>query len=114
MKKTILTSLGVVICVGGLLWWHHASALRGLSVDAAASPSNAVAPQASVVGSRIVPLPSANAALSTKVQISREQDLTVNPYAAGLREPGKSMRGWDADYIKNFQGAKPGEQFALS
>lgn len=109
MKKTLLASLCVAVCFGGLVWWHHASAPRdGLPLAAAAS-SNAVVPQVNVVGSSNVPLPSANAVLGTKAQISREMDLTVNPYAAGLREPGKSKREWDARFIESFQQAKAGD-----
>jgi Protein of unknown function (DUF642)/Bacterial Ig domain len=40
---------------------------------------------------------------------SREMDLAVNPYAAGLREPGKSKRGWDAAYIESFRTSKTGD-----
>lgn len=36
-------------------------------------------------------------------------DLKVNPYAAGLREPGKFKREWDVDFIKNFQQSKAGD-----
>ena len=46
---------------------------------------------------------------STSVQVSREFDLSVNPYAAALREPGKSKREWDASFIENFQQAKAGD-----
>ncbi len=36
-------------------------------------------------------------------------DLAVNPYAGGLREPGKSKRAWDAGYIQTFRNAKIGD-----
>ena len=36
-------------------------------------------------------------------------DLVVNPYAAGLREPGKSKRNWEADYIASFKPATAGD-----
>jgi hypothetical protein len=36
-------------------------------------------------------------------------DISVNPYASGLRGPGKSKRLWDAAYIESFQQAKAGD-----
>lgn len=36
---------------------------------------------------------------------ARETDLAVNPYAGALREPGKSKRAWDAEFIKQFRNA---------
>ena len=36
---------------------------------------------------------------------SRESDLAANPYAGALREPGKSRRAWDPEFIKQFQNA---------
>ena len=36
---------------------------------------------------------------------SRESDLAVNPYAGALREPGKSKRAWDPEFIKQFRNA---------
>jgi hypothetical protein len=34
-----------------------------------------------------------------------ESDLAVNPYAGALREPGKSKRAWDPEFIKQFRNA---------
>jgi len=33
----------------------------------------------------------------------------TNPYAAALREPGKSKRAWSADFLKQFQQAATGD-----
>lgn len=48
--------------------------------------------------------------------VSREFDLTVNPYASGLREPGKSKRAWDVNFLKEHQDAAVGDpiQFELT
>jgi len=40
---------------------------------------------------------------------TREFDMTVNPYAGALIEPGKSKRAWDAGFIKTLQNAKSGD-----
>jgi len=116
MKKPLLVAFLVALAVGTVLWWQHPPAARGPSSPAVASgaAAHAVAPPASlnpppasvVAGGN---LPPQVAAASTNQPLSREFDLTVNPYAAALREPGKSKRGWDADYIKTFQTAKAGD-----
>ena len=61
-----------------------------------------------------MPLQSASA--DAHPPVSREMDIAINPYAGGLREPGKSKRGWDAGYIQSFLQAKPGDpvQFELT
>jgi hypothetical protein len=40
----------------------------------------------------------------------------INPYAAALREPGKSKRAWDPQFIRNFQNGTNGTsiQFELT
>src|SRR6516225_19443 len=40
---------------------------------------------------------------------TRELDITVNPYADALLEPGKSKRSWDANFIKTLQNASSGD-----
>ena len=40
---------------------------------------------------------------------SRDMDLAINPYAAALREPGKSKRAWDPDFLKQHQDASIGQ-----
>ena len=47
---------------------------------------------------------------------SREFDVAVNPYAAALREPGRSKRGWETDFLERQKNAKDGDsiQFAPS
>ncbi|RYD66454.1 MAG: hypothetical protein EOP83_05005, partial [Verrucomicrobiaceae bacterium] len=36
-------------------------------------------------------------------------DVTLNPYAAGLQQPGTSKRAWDVGFIGRFQEAKDGD-----
>ncbi len=45
----------------------------------------------------------ANAPSPPASPLSREMDIRVNPYAGGLREPGKSKRTWDAGFIGTFK-----------
>ena len=103
IKKIIVASLGVAVGVGSLLWWHSSLTPHALSPLAATSASNVV----NVIGSSNASLQSVSA--STNQPLSREFDLALNPYAAGLHEPGKSKRAWDAGYITNFQQAKSGD-----
>ncbi|MDR3459655.1 MAG: autotransporter-associated beta strand repeat-containing protein [Verrucomicrobiae bacterium] len=71
----------------------------------AGNPANsAIAPKAAAASPK--PL---TAGAITNVQARREFDLAVNPYAGGLREPGRSKREWPADYLKHFQSAKAGD-----
>ncbi len=49
------------------------------------------------------------AGAGTNDSTARQFDLAVNPYAASLREPGKSHRAWDADFMKSLQNAKDGD-----
>jgi autotransporter-associated beta strand protein len=98
MKKVLLIGLCMVFFVGGLRWWHYSQSPREVAPRATAASSSSTETDTNLppVLAKAAPAPS----------VSREMDLTVNPYASGLREPGKSKRGWDADYIKSFQQAK--------
>lgn len=62
------------------------------------------------------PVQAASAAPVTNAVVSaaapktgREFDLAVNPYASALREPGKSKRAWDPDFLKNLPNPKEGD-----
>jgi len=54
-----------------------------------------------------------SAARPTTPTPTPEFDLTVNPYAAALREPGKSKRSWNADFLRSFQPAASGETISF-
>jgi hypothetical protein len=63
--------------------------------------------------------PGGNAATSPIAQgtnVAREFDLAINPYAAGLREPGKSKRAWDVRFLEQHRSAAVGDpiQFELT
>jgi hypothetical protein len=46
---------------------------------------------------------------STTQPVSREFDLTVNPYAAALRQPGRSKSSWNENFLAGFREAASGE-----
>ena len=54
-------------------------------------------------------IPIQTAIVNTNRSVSSVMDATVNPYAEGLREPGKSKREWNADFIESFQPLNPGD-----
>ncbi|HYG35387.1 MAG TPA: hypothetical protein VEC99_11410, partial [Clostridia bacterium] len=47
-------------------------------------------------------------ASSRKHSLSREFDPVVNPYASALREPGKSKRPWDPNFLKLYEQISTG------
>ena len=101
MKKGLLIVLCSVICIGGMFWWHdllsRAEVVRRASVSLAGSVT---------ARTNLPPVVAQAARIRSG---SREMDLTVNPYAGGLRDPGKSKRKWEADYIESFLQAKSGD-----
>ncbi len=101
MKKFFLAGLCVAVCAAGLLWWFQSPAPQNMTTHTVvvAAVSAVAATNTSLASTKSV----------AAQPISRELDLAVNPYAAALREPGKSKRAWDASYITNFQAAKSGD-----
>jgi hypothetical protein len=107
MKKALLASLCAMFCVKGILWYHSPLPRQAnlrvnyLASVAAASKTN---------------LPPVLAKFTPAQSVSLEMDLAVNPYAGGLREPGKSRRGWHNGFIGSFQMTKSGDpmQFELT
>ena len=109
MRKTLVAVLCAAVCLGGLLRWHFSKVPPVTLSQAVAVASKTAVPPANVVSDSNAPVQPVSAAATTNAPISRELDIALNPYAAGLREPGKSKREWDAGYIKNFQTAKAGD-----
>ncbi len=83
------------------MWWQRSQASREVVPPAIVASAGSAATRTN--------LPPASATTTPAQSVFRDMDLAVNPYAAGLREPGKSKREWKADYITNFQTAKPGD-----
>ncbi len=72
---------------------------------ATANPGNAAGP----TNQAVAPLIASQRGRGLGGSQSREFDLTVNPYAAGLREPGKSKRAWEVDFLERHRNASVGE-----
>ena len=69
-------------------------------------------PSRQTVGAASAPTRVPNGATSSArdaTTSSRERDAAVNPYAAALREPGRSKRPWDAGFIRMFRNARSGD-----
>ena len=69
-------------------------------------------PSRQTVGAASAPTRGPNGATSSArdaTTSSRERDAAVNPYAAALREPGRSKRPWDAGFIRMFRNARSGD-----
>ena len=107
-RKVLLAGLCAAVGVGGMLWWRVSLPPGGFAPSTADPLLTQVAPTATVLGSSNQ-LPQSVSITSTNPMASRELDLSVNPYAAGLRGPGKSKRDWDAGYLTNFQRANAGD-----
>jgi len=80
------------------------TAAAGAASSAQPISSTALPSQAAVASNR----PSI-AASGQGTNISREFDIHVNPYAAGLREPGRSRRAWEVDFLERHQSVAVGD-----
>jgi hypothetical protein len=97
MKRILWLLVLAVVGIAGWLWWHGSPVVpvsKSTSTNGAAVAANAWAGTAS------------NAATNA---VSREMNPALNPYAGGLRAPGKSKREWDAHYIESFKSAQSGD-----
>ncbi len=106
MKKKRLPILLIVLGIGAIIWWSQAPSARRITSLATRSKTVSGS-QSNTVGVSSLPIQIAQA--STNGAVSREQDLAVNPYAAGLREPGKTKREWDAGFVKKFRSFRSGD-----
>lgn len=121
MKKRVvlLTSLAAVIAAGSFFF---ASISRrkpaGISETAPRSAAATVAssPTSSPPPPTLAAIPGLSSPAATNIApagaqppVTHEFDLSVNPYAAALREPGKSKRAWDPEFLKQFSRAESGD-----
>ena len=111
-RAVLITGLVAVICVG---LYFATSQRRQPAENGAISQPASVDPSGD--SASVAPKPLAgrsNSPARPAVQpLSPEFDLTVNPYAAALREPGKSKRSWNADFLHGFQPAASGETISF-
>lgn len=115
-RRTVLLGLFFALCVGTVIWRQHLPFARESSPQATARETATRTPEKNTTAdspaSDQPPKPAANSprpSPAAVVAVSREMDGTVNPYAAGLRGPGKSKRAWDAAFIASFRQAKAGD-----
>ena len=108
-RLTLLAGL-VAIIAAGLYLALSSSHLRG---DRATAPPPGAVNRSNGTTARAPTWPGTAGTNSTpnggNASRSRDLDLAVNPYAAALREPGKSKRAWDLDFLKQHQDASIGQ-----
>jgi hypothetical protein len=118
MNKRLLPFLGLALIIGVALYFslsHDQSKAANdskLPAVAGGGENNAptgVVTKAAGIGSNIV----SNSTASAKAP---EFNPAVSPYAAALREPGKSKRTWDGNYLKSIPHPQAGDpiQFELT
>jgi len=117
-NSTVRLALVVGLTVGILL---AAYSLLKIRSSTAASTQAAKVEQAGVTATR--PLAAGQTSVGTTSFaakptgiVLREFDIAVNPYAAALREQGKSKRAWPADFLQQQDKAAVGDaiQFELT
>ena len=102
----------VIICIL-FAWISTRQSDTPVSVTAPLATSSAVvsnsAPQSPVLAStNLSATNNTTAASGRAVNGSREFDLAINPYAAVLREPGRSKRAWETDFLQRQNTATNG------
>ena len=117
--KRFAFPITVITC--GLIVWYLSqrnnvppsskTPLVAASLTLSSSISNGVSQSPSRASSTIP-----TAARGRITNDSREFDVAVNPYAAALREPGRSKRGWETDFLERQKNATDGDsiQFELT
>lgn len=119
-RRTLYLGALVTLCAGAFLWVEEHPAMVGGFSGAEKSPRGiravedplrdvADADAGTGVLEREVAATEVPGTSAGTVRVSREMDIAVNPYAAGLSGPGKSKRAWDARFIQGFSQAKDGD-----
>jgi hypothetical protein len=106
IRLIIGLAIGIFVAVGFVVF-HAPRSLKDASKDrpTAASPADG----AGLSGSGLVTANVSSASSQTNPPPSREFDPAVNPYAGGLRSPGKSKRAWDTDILADLQNRASGD-----
>jgi hypothetical protein len=107
-RLALIAALAAIIVCGFYVASSHFRRKPSATTPAAAAagrPGLALAGSPQPLGS-----PGTNVASNSPQRPpSREFDLGINPYAAALREPGKSRRAWDLDFLRQHSQAASGE-----
>ena len=69
----------------------------------------AASPETPALTEEIADAEASTPATAPTAPASREMDVALNPYAAGLQAPGTSKRAWDVHFIQSFQQGKEGD-----
>lgn len=101
IKRLLWVAAAALALAAGLFLARFYSLAR--SRQAAAQPIVAVAAATAAVNGKSNGTPGLSP--SAKPAQSRKSELAVNPYVGALREPGKSKRAWDPEFIKQFRNA---------
>ncbi|MFO1512920.1 MAG: LamG-like jellyroll fold domain-containing protein [Verrucomicrobiota bacterium] len=103
-KRVVLSVLGLVVVAAVVVMLFRTGSAPSTKGLASNGPAGQVGQNRSAVPMTSSSLPSTNApsnAVGSK--------LGINPYAGALREPGKSKRNWDMNFMKAHQPAAAGE-----
>jgi len=111
MKKWLLLVLSMAVCVGAILWRQRSSSAQNTTSMTTTQQGAIGKLQTGSVAGNAIPLQTINTSSNTTA--SRELNVTLNPYAAGLRAPGKSKRDWNADQIDQFENAQIGDSVKI-
>src|SRR5689334_11131605 len=108
MNKRIAWLAGLAVGIGALyLVFTHFNGKSGNSKLQAPDKRENAAVKSAIAASGSNSRTNIRAA--TNRPATREFDMTANPYAGALLEPGKSKRAWDANFLKTLQNAKSGD-----
>ena len=117
--KRLAIFIAVITC-GLLAWLLSQSSDVPAASNAPLTASSPALPAAVSNGLPQVPVLASNSTVTAPggrvLNSSREFDLAVNPYAAALREPGRSKRAWETDFLQRQNTATNGNaiQFELT
>src|SRR5437016_5822657 len=105
MKTRLLFAASILLVLASLVYLAKRYSAPVQHRPEIASPTAPAAP--SQTAARAAAALPARAA--TNQSRPPEFDAAVNPYAGALREPGKSKRAWEPNFIKQFQTAAQGD-----
>ncbi|QJE96916.1 DUF642 domain-containing protein [Luteolibacter luteus] len=116
-RRTLYLGALLSVCAGTFFWaQYHRQVSPGGASSGMESPRNSKARETLITGEAVKSEVTAREAdtISPAVSpatpaVSRELNIATNPYAAGLKGPGKSKRAWDERFIQSFSQAKEGD-----
>jgi hypothetical protein len=104
MKRVILSVLGIVVVAAVAVMLFRTGPPPSTESHTSKDRAGQVVRSSSATPETSSSLPSTNAPSD-----AGKLKLGINPYGGALREPGKSKRGWDVDFMKSHQQAAAGD-----